>query len=501
MLGPVLGSGAAGVVYEATDRASGAAVAVKVVAAKSALVTERALQEAELSWSLNHPHVVRVLRWGRLADGGVFLVMERLRGMSLSERLRRDERLDLVEVLHIGRQVARALSAVHSKGALHRDVKPSNVFLAADGMVRLLDLGLARIAEGDPSKRVQTLQGSMLGTPGYLAPEQLLGDAVDARTDLFGLGATMYRAVSGEFAFGPGDRLAVIHRVAEAVHPPPIPPGLPLPFAGLLSACLHPDIARRPDGAETVRATLDALVGADSTPFEGTTMRGEADPVDAESLTAPPLDDVDEQSRFRQRVVSAVARLFPPGQLPAAISAGLDQVDRATAELVELERAVQVAEAEVRVLTGAVEARERVLARQLEMHEEELRGARDALMRRRLELRNGEERLGDLDARFGEAYAIGAVTEMRALHAERGRQLEQNEATTTRLVEARRAAAEVAAGRVEVERLAAEVELEREGRLVELEARADAMEATRAHVELGISRLYVEIAQLLRGEV
>ena len=497
LLGPLLGSGAAGVVYEGTDRASGTPVAVKVVAARSSTVTDRALQEAELSWSLNHAHVVRVLRWGRLADGSVFLVMERLDGESLSERLRRVRTLEVPEILEVGRQLARALAAVHARGALHRDVKPSNVFLGRDGVVRLLDLGLARIAEGDPSRRVQTVQGTMLGTPGYLAPEQLLGDAVDARTDLFGLGATLYRAFSGEFAFGPGDRLAVVHKVAEATHPPPIPPGLPLPLAGLLSAMLHPDIARRPDGAETVRATLDALAGDESTPFEGTTLRG-AD-IDGDAALEPPdPDDEDAQLRFRQRVVSKVAQSFPPGHLPSVVRELLDLVDAQTAELADLERQVQVAESEVRVLTGAVDARERMLGEEQEQHEASTRGDQNAVMRRKLELRNGEERLETFDARYAVAYADRDVQTMRAVHIERGQQLRHNAAALTRLAAARLHAAETATGEVELARLRTEVGVEREGRLGELESRADTLEAERMHVARGLTQTYVELALVLQ---
>lgn len=498
MLGPVLGSGAAGVVYEATDRATGAALAVKVVAARSPTVTDRALQEAELSWSLNHAHVVRVLRWGRLADGSVFLVMERLDGESLGERLQRTGPLAVEDVLEIGRQVARALAAVHARGALHRDVKPSNVFLGRDGVVRMLDLGLARIAEGDPAHRVSTAQGALLGTPGYLAPEQLLGAEVDARTDLFGLGATLYRALSGEFAFGPGDRLTVVHRVAEAVHPPSMPPGLPLPLAGLLSAMLHPDITRRPDGAETVRATLDVLAGDESTPFEGTTLRGAEDLTGDEALEPPDPDDEEAQEGFRRRVVSAVAQQFPPGHLPSVVRELLDQVDAQTSRLGDLERQVQLAESEVRVLTGAVEARERLLGQEQEQHEASTRGDRDAVMRRKLELRNGEERLETLDARYAAAYADRNVSAMRALHALRGAHLAQNATASTRLSAARRRAAETAAGEVDLARLRAEVGVEREGRLGELESRADTLEAERLHVARGLAQVYVELALVLQ---
>jgi len=201
-----MGSGATGVIYEAARISDGLPVAIKLLraaAAHEAIASDRLRREAEalgLSW---HPNVVEVIDEGHLADGTAYLVMELLRGESLAGRLKSKGRLTPRELLPIAMQVCDALAAVHAAGVVHRDVKPSNVFLAVDRddpagpeRVKLLDFGIARV-EWEETRITNT--GGPLGTPGYMSPEQELGNnEVDGRSDLFALGAMLFECLVGE---------------------------------------------------------------------------------------------------------------------------------------------------------------------------------------------------------------------------------------------------------------------------------------------------------------
>jgi serine/threonine-protein kinase len=201
-----MGSGATGVIYEAARISDGMPVAIKLLraaAAHEAIASDRLRREAEalgLSW---HPNVVEVIDEGHLADGTSYLVMELLRGESLAARLRSKTRLTPRELLPIAMQVCDALAAVHAAGVVHRDVKPSNVFLAVDRddpagpeRVKLLDFGIARV-EWEETRITNT--GGPLGTPGYMSPEQETGQGeVDGRSDLFALGAMLFECLVGE---------------------------------------------------------------------------------------------------------------------------------------------------------------------------------------------------------------------------------------------------------------------------------------------------------------
>jgi hypothetical protein len=201
-----MGAGATGVIYEAVRISDGQPVAIKllrVAAAHDAVASDRLRREAEalgLSW---HPNVVEVIDHGYLPDGTAYLVMELLPGESLATRLRTRGRLDPVELLPIALQMCDALAAVHAAGVVHRDVKPSNILLAVDRddpsgteRVKLLDFGIARV-EWEETRITNT--GGPLGTPGYMSPEQEMGEGeIDGRSDLFSLGAVMFECLVGE---------------------------------------------------------------------------------------------------------------------------------------------------------------------------------------------------------------------------------------------------------------------------------------------------------------
>ncbi len=184
----------------AADDPTGARAAVKLLHPEMGLrreTRERFIREAAAATSVGHPGAVTVLEQGQHGDT-IYLVMELLLGESLGERARRHGRLPVAEVLSILDQVLDVLAAAHAKGIIHRDLKPENLFLTADGRIKVLDFGLARCLAAS-SKEFLTRTGMALGTLPYMAPEQALGrrDDVDARADLFSLGATAFRVLSG----------------------------------------------------------------------------------------------------------------------------------------------------------------------------------------------------------------------------------------------------------------------------------------------------------------
>jgi serine/threonine-protein kinase len=200
-----MGSGATGVIYEAARISDGLPVALKLLraaAAHEAIASDRLRREAEalgLSW---HPNVVEVIDHGHLPDGTAYLVMELLHGESLAARVRAKGRMQPHELLPVAIDVCDALAAVHAAGVVHRDLKPSNIYLAASRedasapeRVKLLDFGIARV-EWEETRITNT--GGPLGTPGYMSPEQEAGTEVDARSDLFALGAVLFECLVGE---------------------------------------------------------------------------------------------------------------------------------------------------------------------------------------------------------------------------------------------------------------------------------------------------------------
>jgi len=203
------GFGGMGQVYRARDRISGGLVAVKVMHDAERLEIGRFAREAQVLATLFHPGIVRYIDSGTTAEGEPYLVMEWLSGETLSARLQRTQ-LTLAEALTLGRRVASALGATHRRGVVHRDIKPSNLFLrdSAIDKVALIDFGMARRPIADPKL---TMTGTMLGTPGYIAPEQVYNvPNLDGRADIFSLGSVLYRCLSGRAPFRGPDALRML---------------------------------------------------------------------------------------------------------------------------------------------------------------------------------------------------------------------------------------------------------------------------------------------------
>ena len=203
-----LGAGGMGEVYRARDARLDRDVAIKVLPerlADSAEAVARFEREAKALAANSHPNLVAVFDVG--TDQGIcFAVMEFLAGETLGEHLDRGT-LPLARVLEIGAAVADGLAAAHAHGVIHRDLKPANIFLSASGQVKVLDFGLARFASPDPlgsTADYLTEAGRVMGTAGYMSPEQASGDIPDERGDIFSLGCVLYEMATGRRAF-PGE--------------------------------------------------------------------------------------------------------------------------------------------------------------------------------------------------------------------------------------------------------------------------------------------------------
>lgn len=269
ILGP-LGAGGMGVVYRARDSRLGREVALKTLPPSSRTDParlQRFEQEARAASALNHPNVLVVFDVGREGDTP-FLVTELLEGQTLRERLT-EGKLSPRRVIELGMQVAQGLAAVHEKGIVHRDLKPDNLFLTRDGQLKILDFGVARTVEGitPPTGTLPLTQsGAVMGTAGYMAPEQVRGRPADARSDLFALGAILYECLAGQMAFPgetPVERGYAILNAEPKELTDPAPPAL----MRVLRRCLDKNPEQRFQHARDLVFALEAVnEGSGSSP-------------------------------------------------------------------------------------------------------------------------------------------------------------------------------------------------------------------------------------------
>ncbi len=262
----ILGQGGMGVVLLAEDTHLQRPVALKVIhpeIGQTPLNRERFLREARAMAKVRSDHVVTVYQVGQ-TDDVCYLAMELLEGEPLDRWLELIVNPPLHEVVRIGQEIALALAAAHTRGLIHRDVKPANVWLEAPARrVKLLDFGLARPQVGDA--RI-TNPGIVVGTPMYMAPEQARGEPLDGRADLFSLGCVLYQMVTGQPPFVGETALAVMSAVVSHTPPPAdqLNPATPAPLTDLLSRLLAKHPADRPASAEAVVEELQAVERAGS---------------------------------------------------------------------------------------------------------------------------------------------------------------------------------------------------------------------------------------------
>ena len=268
----LLGVGGMGEVYRAHDHTLAREVAIKVLSAAFAADAPRRARlerEARLLASLNHPNICAIYGLAE-ADGVRFLVLELVEGETLADRLQcRGAGLPLGEVQAIARQITDALETAHEKGIVHRDLKPANITITADGVVKVLDFGLAKAIVGERSSPdgtpaavaagAETREGVFMGTAAYMSPEQARGLTVDKRTDIWAFGCVLYEMLTGHAAFGRETVSDTIVKILE--HEPDwsaLPETTPAPIRRLLLRCLAKDPKRRLRDIGDVRIEIDA---------------------------------------------------------------------------------------------------------------------------------------------------------------------------------------------------------------------------------------------------
>jgi serine/threonine protein kinase len=262
-----LGKGAMGVVYLAKDPLIGRLVALKTIRAaahadddEAKEFQQRFIREAQAAGILNHPAIVTVHDIGQDDESGTsFIAMEFVEGQNLKEVLSQGRALSFDQIGDVIAQVAEALDFAHSKGIVHRDVKPANIILLEGYRAKITDFGIAKIASGAANL---TTTGQFLGTPNYMAPEQIKGAPVDGRTDIFSLGICLYECLTRRKPFGGDSLTSISYKIVHEPFPPlhEINPQIPAGYEDVVAHCLAKDPTKRYQRARDLAQALRAVV-------------------------------------------------------------------------------------------------------------------------------------------------------------------------------------------------------------------------------------------------
>jgi Tol biopolymer transport system component len=278
LLGPyeivgAIATGGMGEVYRGWDPRLQRDVAIKLLPATYSRDPERLRRfelEARAAGQLAHPNLPAIYDIGT-QQGSPYVVSEFLEGETLRQRMRRGKALAPRKATEIALQIARGLSAVKEMGLIHRDLKPENVFLTRDGQVKILDFGLAKLVQPDarkagmePSIAALTQEGLIVGTAGYMSPEQVRGDSVDHRSDIFAFGLILYEMLTGTRAFWRNNKVETLHAILDEEPPDPleVSKGCPPALARIVRHCLEKDPNQRFQSARDLALALDDLLTA-----------------------------------------------------------------------------------------------------------------------------------------------------------------------------------------------------------------------------------------------
>ena len=258
----VVGRGGMGMVYKARDRELAEDVAIKMLRGDAMThdptVVERFKTEIRLARRISHRNVVRTHDLGEW-DGAYYVTMEYVEGITVRELIDMRGHLSVPATLGIAQQLAASLEVAHDQGVIHRDIKPQNMLLDPDGVLKVMDFGIARLAQHTSTL---TQAGMVIGTPAYMAPEQLLAEEVDARSDLYAVGVVLYECLTGELPFEGASPIALIAKVLHtvAVAPSARDTSVPLPLSGLVMRLLDKEPGERPGSARELRELLAEVV-------------------------------------------------------------------------------------------------------------------------------------------------------------------------------------------------------------------------------------------------
>ncbi|HMF41854.1 MAG TPA: serine/threonine-protein kinase [Polyangia bacterium] len=328
-----LGEGGMGVVYLAEHPVIGKKVAMKAIhpeLSKNSDVVSRFVTEAKAVNQIGHEHIVDIADFGNTPEGEFYFVMEYLQGESLSDRLRRENRLDAPSALSITGQIADALNASHEQGIIHRDLKPENIFLcvnrgAGRDFVKVLDFGLAKLTLHDQKVTHKTRTGSVMGTPYYMSPEQCEGKIeIDHRADIYSLGVLLFEMLTGKVPFG-GDGYGEII-VKHVTMPPPsvrsINPDLPEEMDLILYRALAKDRDQRfQTMAEFEEALSDPKRYASTAPVIGI-----PEDLSGVARAASPMARAEMDARSKLYSSGGMDVDRPPGGIPSTFREGRGEI-------------------------------------------------------------------------------------------------------------------------------------------------------------------------------
>jgi serine/threonine protein kinase len=261
-----VGAGGMGIVYRVRDRETGDVVALKVLRADVAAdpsMQENLMREVRLARKVTHKNVCRIHEFSR-AEGRAYISMEFVEGKSLQASLQENGRLPWNEVVKIAKQICAGLGEAHAQGIVHRDLKPANIMIDASGVAKIMDFGIAR-----PAQVTVKMTSTMIGTPAYMAPEQVAGRGVDARTDIYAVGLLLYAMVTSSEAFEGNAPLAVALKQLREFPTPAreVVPGLPAHAEAIIVKCIQKDPAKRFQSMDELAAALtEAPVATATTP-------------------------------------------------------------------------------------------------------------------------------------------------------------------------------------------------------------------------------------------
>jgi serine/threonine-protein kinase len=301
-LGRVLGQGGIATVFEADGMGGEGQVAIKLLRPElsdEAAIVERFLMEAQTAARLQHPAITRVFDAGRAEDGTPYLVMELLRGRPLSA-LMDQGRLSVEQAVPIALRLLEALGAAHAAGVIHRDLKPDNVFMvqgASGAEVKILDFGLARVLDDASAAKRKTITGMLLGTPGYMSPEQIRNvKAVDLRADLWSMAILFYEMLTGQPAYRAENEFARITLVLTS-DPTPIAEVAPqyAHWGAFFDRALHRDLAARFQSASEMANAIVAVSRSGQMPLADPQLR--TIPLAVQPQSAPPPGPVRGDAR------------------------------------------------------------------------------------------------------------------------------------------------------------------------------------------------------------
>src|SRR5262249_13475151 len=272
----LIGAGGMGEVYRAHDRRLRRDVAIKVLPSFYSSDPDRLRrfeQEAQAAAALSHPNILAVHQLGTYA-GAPYLVSELLDGETLRGQLQRS-RFAVCRAIDYGVQIARGLAAAHEKGIAHRDLKPENLFVTKDGRVKILDFGLAKLQTTSAHSAVtlgnKTESGVVMGTVGYMAPEQVRGQTADQRTDIFAFGTILYEALTGQRAFRKPTSVEIMNAILneEPASVSVLAPTVPLALQRIVQRCLEKNPEQRFQSAHDLAFALEALSDSGSSSAMG----------------------------------------------------------------------------------------------------------------------------------------------------------------------------------------------------------------------------------------